>query len=220
MKKNLLLFAVTAVGLLSPLSASAEDASAAAAPAAEATEQAAPAPLPPAEQKAVDTYRLRVAREIVKNMPAAITSAQDDEPSIQIMLNLLDACKNTSVDGMPAEYKEFVAENVEKLSGLFQELKPLISTAETAEGQEALEALEEKGEQMMKNLAAKYPNAYSALGLEAMGEFLEEIIASLDPNGKAMELVEKDPSLQGDMIKLMTEVFNQLVKEIDAKLAE
>ncbi len=222
MKKNLLLFAVAAFGLLTPLSASADETAAAPAaePAAAPAEQATTSTLSPAEQKAVDAYRLRLVRATFESMADLMDGQSNNGDMFTTMRSLLDACKNTPVDGLPAEFKEFMEENIARSEAMLESADPDKLDPNTEEGRKALVDMQEQGEKNVQELEAKYPNASAVLGSEAMSRFSMELMVNMDAEGKAQALVEKDPSLMADQNKLMAEVFRMIIKEIDAKIAE
>ncbi len=218
MKKFLLLFALLTLGTLAPV------ASAAPAPPAPITIPVDPT-LSPAEQKAVRSYILNAMRASVEAMLAKSETAT---PTLrQILRTSYNANNNLSLDGLPADYRNFILESCKLGKEALDSMQGLDKTMDqlTEEDARQMEAFLTTVVSKTQALEAQHPNVARYLGTQAMTRLSRQLTVESGIQERVMtELLSRLDEWQDDQEKLSQEALRltcqYLLEEINKLSAE
>ncbi len=207
MKKLLYLIAVLGLGSLTPVTN--------AAPA-----QPAPITIPvdsaltPAQQKAVRTYVIASMRASAEAM---LAQAESTNPTLrQILQTALTANNAVSLEGLPANYQEFILESRALGQESIDSFRGLDKTLDQLSPADAQQMQESMADVMARNqaLEAKYPEVSKYLGVQALSGLSEELTIKSGIQQKVLaEVMAQAADLDGDQAAL-----TQLALKISCRL--
>ncbi len=203
MKKLLFLLALLSLGTLTPV-ATAETA-APAAPAAETAAITIPvdSALTPAEQKAVRSYMLSSMRASAEAM---LAQAETTTPTLRQMIQTaISANKNVSLDGLPANYRDFVLESRKLAQEAIDNMQGLDKTVDQLTEEDAMQMQASMSAVLTKvqELEARYPEVARYLGAAAQADLTQQLTINSGIQQKVMEeLISRIDEFKGDQAQL------------------